>query len=98
METCLILSGNAMLSKTVMWGHIAYDWKTIPTFRFSGGTFVSCEKTVASSIDITPLSGFSRPAMHLSVVVFPHPLGPNSVVSVPFSKSIVISSTATMSP
>ena len=40
---------------------------------------LSEEVTTLPSMIISPLSGFSRPAMHLSVVVFPHPDGPSNV-------------------
>ena len=36
---CIFLDfrGKATFSSTVMWGQIAYDWKTIPSSRLSGG-------------------------------------------------------------
>src|SRR5919106_4799114 len=53
------------------------------------------EKNVRSATLISPESGVSSPAMHLSVVVFPQPDGPKSVKSLPSGTSRVTSSTAT---
>src|SRR5262252_4027631 len=47
---------------------------------------------------MTPLVGFSNPAIIRSVVVLPEPLGPNSVMNSPRSTSIEMSSTALVLP
>src|SRR4051812_39931754 len=78
-----------MFLRTVMCGHSAYDWKTMPMFRLFGGTFVRlvASKTVRSPNAIDPSSAVSRPAMQRSVVVFPQPLGPRSTRNSPGSIS-----------
>ena len=62
-----------MFSATVMCGNRPYAWNTMFTFRFAGGTNVMslpCNR-------IRPTSGISKPAIMRSVVVLPHPEGPN---------------------
>lgn len=51
------------------------------SLRFSGGTKMpfSFDQTVSPPIAISPESGVSNPTIHLSRVVFPHPLGPKRV-------------------
>src|SRR6185437_16416081 len=57
------------------------------------------EKTTRSFTAISPSRGRSSPAMDRSVVVFPHPLGPRSVKSLPCGTSNVTSCAArTISP
>src|SRR5580700_11090335 len=77
----LTLSGNATLPNTVRCGQIAYDWKTIPRFRSSAArsTFPARSKKIRSPQEIVPWSGRWKPAIDISVVVFPHPLGPSRV-------------------
>src|SRR5579859_5098266 len=77
----LILSGNATLPNTVRCGQIAYDWKTMPRFRCSAArsTFPARSKKIRSPQEIVPSSGRWKPAIDISVVVFPHPLGPSRV-------------------
>ncbi len=69
-----IFKPNAILSNTSMCGNNAKSWNTSPIFLLWVGTSFT---TFPDSLTI-PLSGRSSPAMHLSVVVFPHPLGPRS--------------------
>jgi hypothetical protein len=47
---------------------------------------------------MTPLVGSSKPAIIISVVVFPEPLGPRSVMNSPFAMSRPIPSTALTRP
>src|SRR4051812_9810173 len=78
-----------MFFRTVMCGHSAYDWKTMPMFRLFGGTLIPCTawNTVRSPNEIEPSSALSRPATHRSVVVFPQPLGPRRTRNSPGSIS-----------
>ena len=66
---------KATFSNTDMWGQSAYCWKTIPIFRFDGGT----ASIGSSSTTMRPVSGVTKPASMRSSVVFPHPNGPSSV-------------------
>src|SRR3546814_5573401 len=63
-----------------MWGHRAYCWKTMDRPRRSGGSTIPLllENTAWPFTSISPESGFSSPARHRSVVVFPQPLGPSN--------------------
>src|SRR3954470_6119797 len=88
------LSPKPMLSATVMFGNSAYDWKTIPMFRWFGGR---CEISLPS-IDIRPDVGRSNPAIIRSVVVLPHPDGPRNEMNSPRSAARLKSSTATVPP
>jgi hypothetical protein len=54
-------------------------------FRFSGGTVDSGEETILSPTAIVPPEGGMKPAIILSVVVFPQPDGPSSETSSPSS-------------
>ena len=64
-----------MFSSMLMCGNSAYFWKTVLSWRWLAGRFVmSCP-----SKRTLPLSGFSKPPMMRSVVVFPQPEGPSSV-------------------
>ena len=65
-----------MLSNTVMCGYKAYDWKTIAIFLSVGGRSL----TTCPSIEIVPELISSRPAIILSIVDFPQPLGPTNTV------------------
>ena len=56
-----------------MCGNNAKVWKTNPMSLSSGGT----SSTRLSPIQISPLSGSIKPAINLSKVVLPHPLGPS---------------------
>src|SRR3954471_7155246 len=51
----------------------------MPSLRFSGGTSIrrDDENMTSRSTAISPLSGFSSPAIHRRVVVLPHPLAPS---------------------
>ena len=76
-----IRNGKAMLSNTVMCGHTAKDWKTMPMLRASGGVNFSARAStmVLPLRMMRPWSGYSRPATMRSVVLLPHPLGPSRV-------------------
>src|SRR6478672_12313711 len=78
-----------MFLRTVMCGHSAYDWNTIPISRLLGGMLVrlSASKTVRSPNAIEPFSPVSSPAMQRRVVVFPQPLGPRRTRNSPGSIS-----------
>src|SRR5689334_1237473 len=89
-----ILSPNATLSATVMFGKSAYDWKTIPTLRWFGGMCV----TSRSSIVIVPAVGCSKPAIIRSVVVLPQPDGPRNDTNSPRAADRSKSRTATVPP
>src|SRR5215216_4720205 len=94
------LSGKARLSNTVMCGHTAYDWKTIPRLRCSAGTSIrrSASKNVSAPIAMRPSSGVWKPAIDISVVDLPQPLGPSSVKSSPSWTSKPTWSSALCSP
>src|SRR5215210_2633239 len=83
-----------------MCGHTAYDWKTMPRLRCSAGsaTRLSASNTVCSPTAIRPASGCWKPAIDISVVDLPQPLGPSSVKSSPSSTSKLTSSSARWSP
>jgi hypothetical protein len=53
-----------MFFRTVMLGHSAYDWNTMPILRLYAGTFTCLleSKTVWSVNVMLPTSGVSRPA------------------------------------
>ena len=68
----------AMFCSTVKWGNNAPSWKTMPTLRRSGGVFSPALLTAWPAMEMTPSSGSSNPAMSLSAVVLPQPLGPSS--------------------
>ncbi|HSQ12608.1 MAG TPA: hypothetical protein VLM90_06305 [Candidatus Deferrimicrobium sp.] len=57
----------------------------MPMPRASGGSEIRrlLEKTILSSSEISPLSGFSKPATLRNSVVFPDPLGPSSTKNSP---------------
>ena len=74
------------MSKTFIWGQTAYDWNTIPIPLFSGGKKVFPPETTLSPISISPLVGFSNPAISLNIVVLPQPEGPNKVINSPSLK------------
>ncbi len=71
----------------VMCGHSAYDWKTRPRLRPSGGTALRGfpSKKTWSPTRMVPDSGFSRPATQESVVDLPQPDGPSGVKNSPSS-------------
>src|SRR2546422_993408 len=52
--------------------------------------------TIFPSMMMSPWSAVSSPAMHLKVVVFPHPDGPKRTTNSPFLTSSDRSSTATV--
>src|SRR5206468_2309085 len=85
-----------MFLRTVMCGHSAYDWNTIPTLRLSGGMFtrLAASNAVVSPKAIRPALGVSSPARQRSTVVFPHPLGPRRMRNSPSSMCRLRSSTA----
>ena len=74
-----------MFLRTVMCGHSAYDWKTMPMLRLSGERLIRAarSKTVSPPNEIVPAVGSSRPARQRSVVVLPQPLGPSSTRNSP---------------
>src|ERR1700716_443465 len=47
---------------------------------------------------MVPRSGFSSPAIDISVVVFPQPLGPSNVTSSPWAAANVTSSSTRVAP
>ena len=49
----------------------------MPIWRLSGGRKTSGPEMVLPSTSIVPMSGNSKPEIRRSVVVLPHPLGPN---------------------
>src|SRR5262245_19890946 len=57
-------------------------------------TPLSVSHTVTSAVTIRPDSGRSSPARQRSVVVFPQPEGPSSVISFPLSTPRLMPSTA----
>jgi hypothetical protein len=77
-----------------MWGKSAYDWNTMLTSRSVAGTRV----TSSPPMKICPLVVISRPAISLSVVVFPQPDGPSRVTRVPAATVKETSRTATTEP
>ena len=81
-------------SATVMCGHSAKLWKTIPTPRACAGRLV----TSSSSKRIAPALGSTNPAIERSSVVLPQPLGPSSISNSPLatetltrSRTVVVS-------
>src|SRR4051795_60383 len=92
-------SGKARLSNTVMCGQTAYDWKTIPRLRRSAATFNRCEasKNRSPPTAMRPSSGVWKPAIDISVVDLPQPLGPSSVKSSRSATSKETSSRARLS-
>src|SRR6185295_8572119 len=87
-------SPKTMFSATVRCGNSAYDWNTIATLRWDGGS----EVTSRPAIDTLPPSACSRPAISRSVVDLPQPDGPSSTLSVPSSNENDSLSTARTSP
>src|SRR5579872_5426720 len=87
-------SGKPTLSATVMCGNSEYDWNTMPMLRLCGGT----SATERSSIKMSPASGARKPAMRLSVVVLPEPLGPSSDTKAPAGTSKLTPSIAASPP
>src|SRR5215217_4686490 len=87
-----------MFLRTVMCGHSAYDWNTMPMLRLSGGRLIFCARSNArwSPNEIIPSSAVSSPARQRSVVVLPQPLGPSSTRNSPGSIASDRSSTATV--
>ena len=74
-----------MFRATVMCGHTAYDWNTMPMPRRSGGTAMpaAVSFSVRPASSMRPAVGSSSPAIIRSVVVFPQPDGPSSVINSP---------------
>ena len=70
----------------------------MPIPRFSGGTNTSLELTTLPSMRISPVVGFSKPAMMRSIVVFPQPDGPKNVINSPSLNSSVNSFKTFTSP
>src|SRR5438552_2673423 len=77
-----------------MCGKSAYCWKTMLTGRRLAETDV----TSRACKTILPSSGTSKPAIILSVVVFPQPLGPSSEKNSPSPIDSVTSFTAATVP
>src|SRR6266852_6939648 len=71
----------------------------MPRPRWLGGTKMprADEYTTSPPIAISPRRGRSRPAIERSVVVFPQPLGPSSVKSLPCGTSNATSCAARIS-
>ena len=74
--------GKARLSYTVMVGYREYCWNTKATSRSAGVRW----STFSPSMEMVPLSCFSRPAPMRRVVVFPAPVGPSRTKNSPCSK------------
>ena len=89
-----------MFRATVMCGHTAYDWNTMPMPRRSGGTATPAAVSLSArpARSMRPALGISSPAIMRSVVVLPHPDGPSSVINSPFSISRSRLRTAWKSP
>src|ERR1700751_4001178 len=66
--------------------------------RPSGGTVRCVEDSVLPPTTISPTVGSTNPAISRSVVVLPHPEGPNRQTSCPCPMSKDTLSTATASP
>ena len=66
---------KAMLSYTSRCGNSAYFWNTVFTCRLYGGMSL----ILTPSNKTSPEVGLRNPPIILSVVVLPHPEGPNSV-------------------
>src|SRR6266540_789959 len=83
-----------------MCGQTAYDWKTTPRLRRSAGTSTprSASKTTFPPTAMRPSSGVCRPAIDISVVDLPHPLGPSRVKSSPSPTWKLTSCSARCSP
>src|SRR2546425_1910968 len=77
-----------------MVGKSAYDWKTMPTPRWRGGTSLTHRPSKTTS----PASGRSKPAIIRSVVVLPHPDPPTTDTSSPCAISSDSPSTAVAAP
>ncbi len=74
-----------MFLRTVMCGHRAYDWNTMPMLRLSGDRFSLEElsNTCSPPNVSTPSLAVSSPARQRNVVVLPQPLGPSSTRNSP---------------
>src|SRR5215216_2659809 len=72
----------------------------MPRLRRSAGTLTrrDASKNVSSPTAIRPRSGDWKPAIDISVVDLPQPLGPSSVNSSPSSTAKLTSSSARWSP
>src|SRR6266542_2366950 len=83
-----------------MCGQTAYDWKTMPRLRRSAAMLRrrSASKNVSLPTAIRPSSGCWKPAIDMSVVDLPQPLGPSSVKSSPCSTAKLTWSSARCSP
>src|SRR5712692_11550134 len=77
-----------------MVGNSAYDWKTMPTPRWRGGTSLTHRPSKTTS----PASGRSKPAIIRSVVVLPHPDPPTTDTNSPCAISSDSPSTARAGP
>ena len=84
-----MISGKAMLRRTVMCGYSAYDWNTKAMSRLVGGSW----STRRSSMWISPLVTLSRPASMRSSVDLPQPEGPSSTRNSPSATSSEMSLT-----
>ena len=81
-----------MLSRAVMFGYSAYDWKTIATSRRSGVMWV----TSTSSKKMRPDVASSMPASSFSRVLLPEPDGPSTQVNRPSLNVTVVSASASL--
>jgi len=77
-----------------MWGNSAYFWNTMPTSRRCAGM----RDTSTPSMHTEPLSGCSKPAIIISNVVLPDPLGPSSATNSPRPTERLTPSTALKLP
>ncbi len=83
-------SPKPTLPATVIWGHSAYDWNTIPVLRLLGGVKVTSLPLKA----MDPPVGSMNPAIIRSRVVLPQPEGPSRKNSSPGGIDRVMRSTA----
>ena len=86
----LIFNPNAIFSAMDICGNKAYFWKTVFRFLLFGGRLVMSTPSKMTC----PLSGVSKPPKIRSVVVFPHPDGPRSVIN-SFSRIYKFNSSST---
>ena len=93
-ESRLIVRPYETFCITVICGKSAYDWKTMLTSRSEAESRV----TSLPPIKMLPSVDISKPAISLSVVVFPQPDGPSKVTSFPRSIVKLRSRTACTSP
>ena len=84
----------ATFSKTDRCGKSAYCWKTVLTCRRWGGS----RSSRSPPIQISPVSGRSKPAISRSSVVLPEPLSPRMVRNSPGATSSETSRSTVRAP